>query len=341
MEYAEHKYLHKLTEHASLNFEESHAIMQKFLSGDFNPRLAASILSIIAFKGEQPDELAGFATALTEQMKKFNSPYENLIDLVGTGDDRKNAFNISTISGLILSILGVKVAKQVRLSASSGSASGDVLKSLGININAEYENKKACLEQENIVILSNQDYYDVLQPIKNIEAELKIHTILSALPVICHPAKVKKVIIGTPDRIRASLIAKVLEIVGIEKAYVLWNEAGYDEIVPIGLTRVFIIEKGNPKKEISLTANDFALSGNYKIGTPIKGGTLETNLEVLDEVDSLKPGIALDTVIMNSALGLRLSGVAPSLKQASEMIKGTLKKGDLHRKIERLAALTN
>ena len=341
MEYAEHKYLHKLTEHASLNFEESHAIMQKFLSGDFNPRLAASILSIIAFKGEQPDELAGFATALTEQMKKFNSPYDNLIDLVGTGDDHKNAFNISTIAGIILSILGVKVAKQVRLSASSGCASGDILKFMGVNINAEYENKKVCLEQENIVILSNQDYYNVLEPIKNIEVELDIQTILSVLPVICHPAKVKKVIIGTPDRIRASLIAKVLEIIGIDKAYVLWNEAGYDEIVPIGLTRVFIIEKNTPKKEISLTANDFALSGNYKVGTPIKGGTLETNLQVLDEVDNLTPGIALDTVIMNTALGLRLSGAAPSLKQATEMIKGTLKKGDIRKKIEKLASLTN
>jgi len=342
MEYAEHKYLQKLIEHASLNFEESHAIMQKFLSGDFNPRLASSILSIIAFKGEQPDELAGFATALTEQMKKFNSPYDDLIDLVGTGDDHKNAFNISTISSIILSILGVKVAKQVRLSTSSGCASGDVLKFLGVNINAEYENKKLCLEQENIVVLSNQDYYNVLEPIKNIESELNIHTILSVLPVMCHPAKVKKIIIGTPDRIRASLIAKVLEITGsIDKAYVLWNEAGYDEIVPIGLTRVFIIEKNNPKKEISLTANDFALSGNYKVGTPIKGGTLETNLQVLDEVDNLIPGIALDAVIMNTALGLRLSGAASSLKLASEMIKGTLKKGDIRKKIEKLAALTN
>ena len=341
MEYAELKYLHKLIEHASLNFEESQAIMQKFLSGDFNPRLASSILSIISFKGEQPDELAGFATALTEQMKKFNSPYENLIDVVGTGGDHKNAFNISTISGLILSILGVKVAKQVRLSSTSGCGSGDILKFLGVNINAEYEKKKTCLDQENIVILGNQDYYSVLDPIRNIEDELGVHTILSMLPAICHPAKVKKLIIGTPDRIRASLIAKAFEIMGFDKVYVLWNEEGYDEIVPIGLTRVFIVEKGSPKKEISLTANDFALSGNYKVGTIIKGGTLEDNVQALDEVDSLTPGIAMDTVIMNTSLGLRLSGAAASLKQGSEMIKGTLKKGDIRKKIERLAELTN
>ncbi len=341
MDYAESKYLHKLVEHASLNFEESQALMQKFLSGDFNTRIASSILSIISFKGEQPDELAGFATALTEQMKKFNSPYENLIDVVGTGGDFKNTFNISTISGIILSILGVKVAKQVRLSSTSGCGSGDILKFLGVNINADYEKKKACLDQENIVILGNQDYYSVLDPIRNIERELGFSTILGMLPAICHPAKVRKLIIGTPDRIRASLIAKAYEIMGFEKVYVLWNEEGYDEIVPIGLTRVFIVEKNTPKKEISLTANDFALSGNYKVGTIIRGGTLEANVQALDEVDSLIPGIALDTVIMNTSLGLRLSGTVSSLKQGTEMIKSTLKKGDIRQKIERIAALTN
>jgi anthranilate phosphoribosyltransferase len=101
------------------------------------------------------------------------------------------------------------------------------------------------------------------------------------------------------------------------------------------------VEKGSPKKEISLTANDFALSGNYKVGTLIKGGSLEDNVQALDEVDSLTPGIALDTVIMNTSLGLRLSGAAASLKQGSEMIKSTLKKGDIRKKIERLAELTN
>jgi len=341
MEYAELKYLHKLIEHASLNFEESQAIMQKFLSGDFNPRLASSILSIISFKGEHPEELAGFASALTEQMKKFNSPYENLIDMVGTGGDQKNAFNISMLSSIMLSILGVKVAKQVRHSSSSGCGSGDILKALGVNINAEYEKKKTCLDQENIVILSSEDYYTALDPIRGIEHELNIKTILSVLPAICHPAKVKKVIIGTPDRIRASLIAKALELLQVDKAYVLWNEAGYDEIVPIGTTRVFVIEKGHPKRELTLIANDFALSGNYKVGTLIKGGTLELNLQVVDEIDNLTPGIALDSVIMNASLGLRLSGAVPALKQGTEMIKSILKKGDIRQKINRLAELTN
>ena len=341
MENTELKYLHKLIEHASLNFDESRAVMERFLSGDFNPRLASSILSILSFKGEQPDELAGFSSALVDQMKKFNSPYEDLIDIVGTGGDHKNAFNISLVSCLVLATLGVKVTKLVRLSASSGCGSGDILKFLGVNINADYEKKKICLDQENMVVLSNQDYYNVLDPIRNIEKDLGIETMLAMLPAICHPAKLKKIIIGAPDRIKATLISKALETIGVEKAYILWNEAGYDEIVPIGLTRVFIIEKDHPKKEISLTANDFALSGNYKVGTPIQGGSLEMNVQVLEEVDNLTPGIALDTVIMNASLGLRLMGTVPSLKQASEMIKSNLKKGDLRRKIVRLAEITN
>ncbi|MFH1222813.1 MAG: anthranilate phosphoribosyltransferase, partial [Pseudomonadota bacterium] len=154
MENIETKYLSKLIEHFSLTLEESETLMKHFLSGDFNPRLAASILSIISFKGEHVEELAGFAKTLIEQMKKFNSPYDDLLDVVGTGGDNKKAFNISLTSCLILSILKVRVAKQVRHSVSSGCGSADVLKALGVNTNASYEQKKQCLDQEHFVFLN-------------------------------------------------------------------------------------------------------------------------------------------------------------------------------------------
>lgn len=340
MKNPESKYLNKLIEHFSLTLEESEALMQIFLSGDFNPRLAASILSIISFKGEHVEELAGFAKTLIEQMKKFNSSYDDLIDIVGTGGDNKNAFNISTISCLILSVLKVRVAKQIRHSTSSGCGSADLLKAVGINLNASYEQKKQCLDQENFVFTNNQDYYTVLEPIKNIEKELGFPTILSMLPPLCHPARIKRIIIGAPDRIRASLIARSLEIIGIDKAYVLWNEAGYDEIVPIGLTRVLVIENGKELRELSLTANDFALAGNYKVGTLIKGGTLALNLQMLEEINSCTPGIAFDTVAMNVSLGLRLSGVTKSLKEGSELLKHSFKNGDLKQKIANIAKIT-
>ena len=88
--------------------------MEKFLSGDFNPKIAASILSIISFKGENVEEITGFAQALIKEMKKFNTSYENLIDIVGAGGDDKNTFNISTVSSLIMSSLDVKVAKEIK-----------------------------------------------------------------------------------------------------------------------------------------------------------------------------------------------------------------------------------
>ncbi len=341
MDNIELKYLKKLTEHFSLNMGESKELMDLFLSGNFNPRLAASILSIISFKGEQPEELAGFSISLIEQMKKFNSPYSNLIDIVGTGGDNKKAFNISTVATLMLSCLGVKIAKQIRLSKTSSCGSGDLLCNLGVNLEATYEQKKQSLDEENFMFINNTEYYTVIDKIKEIEAELGLHTILSLLPPLCHPARVNKIIIGTPDRIRASLMARSLELIGIDKAYVLWNEAGYDEIVPIGNTRVIVIEKEKEKRELMLTANDFAISGNYKVGTLIKGGTLELNKEMLEEVDSFTHGIALDTIIMNVSLALRLSGEIEHLKDGAEFIKSKFKKGMISEKINRIAKITN
>jgi len=337
----ESKCLTKLIEHFSLSIEESKELMDLFLSGKFNPRLASSILSIISFKGEQPEELAGFSKSLTEQMKKFNSPYDNLIDLVGTGGDNKKTFNISTVASLIIASLGIKVAKQIRFSASACCGSGDLLKSLGVNLEATYEQKKQCLDEENFVFINSLEYYTVIDKIKEIEKELNLHTILSLLPPLCHPAKVNRIIIGTPDRIRASLMARSLELTGIDKAYVLWNEAGYDEIVPIGNTRVIVIERGKEKRELVLTANDFAISGNYKVGTAIKGGTLEYNKETLYEIDNLTHGIALDTIIMNVSLALRLSGVIEHLKDGAELIKTNFKKGMISDKVQRISKITN
>jgi len=341
MENQEGKLLHKLIEHFSLSVDESYSLMKLLLRGDFNPTIAASILSVITFKGEHPNEITGFAKAFIEEMKKFNSPYDNLIDIVGTGGDNKKAFNISTIACLILSALGTKIGKQIRSSSRSGCASADVLRALGVNISTDYEQKKLCLDQENIVLLDFKEYCSVCAPVHALQEELEIHTALLLLPPLCHPARVKRIIIGTPDRFKASLIAKTLENLGIEKAYVLWNEAGYDEIVPIGVTRVIVVENGKAHRELTLTANDFALAGNYKVGTPINGGTLELNLKALDEIDNCTPGIAFDSVIMNVALGLRLTGMTNSLKEGSELVKAKFKKGMLKQKIQNLAKITN
>jgi anthranilate phosphoribosyltransferase len=341
MENLEGKLLNKLIEHYSLSVEESYSLMELFLHGDFNPKLAASILSIITFKGEHPDEVTGFAKAMIDEMKKFNSPYDNLMDIVGTGGDKKKAFNISTIACLILSSLEIKIAKQTRRSAASGCGSADILEALGIRINADYEQKKLCLDQENIVLIDFNDYCTVCGPIHEVQNELGFSSILYLLPPLCHPARVKRIIVGTPDRFKASLVARTLENTGIEKAYVLWNEAGYDEIVPIGTTRVLVVEKGKEHRELFLTANDFGLAGNYKVGTPIRGGSLELNMKAFDEIDSCTPGIAFDTVIMNAALGLRLTGRTNSLKEGAELVKTSFKKGMLKQKVSSLAKITN
>lgn len=341
MEAIEVKLLKKLVDQYSLTTQEAYSLMERLLSGEFDPRFAASILSVITFKGESPDELTGFAKALTDEMKKFNSPYDNLTDILGIGGDNKKVFNISTIACMILSLLDVKVAKQTRYSSNSKCGSADILKALGININADYEQKKLCLDKENIAFIDIHDYCPVCAPIKKLQDDLGFYSILSMIPSLCHPARVKRKIIGAPDRFRASLIAKTLNNLDIDKAYVLWNESGYDEIVPIGITHVMVVEKGLENRELILTANDFGLAGNYKVGTPIIGGSCELNIKAFDNIDSCTPGIAFDTVLMNVSLGLRLTGVTSSLKEGTELVKSKIKKGMLKKKLQHLIKLTN
>lgn len=341
MENIEVAYLKKLTEHYKLSDDESFELMQKFLSGDFNERVAASILSLISFKGEDVEEITGFARALIESMKKFNTNQEEILDIVGTGGDNKNTFNISTVSAILISTLGINVAKEINTCVSSRCGSADLLKGLGINIEASYEQKKQCLEEEKFVFIHIPEYYPALQKIKGIEKELGFGTIISLLPPVCHPARVQKMIIGASNRHKATLISNVLQRLGIEKAYILWNEEGYDEIVPIGITHIIVVERDNKIREITLTANDFSLAGNYKIGTLIPGGEIATNMNVIDEIDRGIQGIALDCVVMNAALALRLTGKVQSLKDGTELAKASIKEGNLMKKILQLSRITN
>jgi anthranilate phosphoribosyltransferase len=316
--------------------------MEKFLSGDFNHKLAAALLSIISFKGENIDEILGFAQALISGMKKFNSPYDDMIDIVGIGSNCQGTFNISTVASLIISCLDVKVAKEIRPSFSSkGCGNADFLEAMGINISASFEQKKMCLEQENFVFLNTPSYYPSLREIELISDELGFPTIISILRPLCHPAMVKRIVLGTPDRTKASALATALEALGIEKAYVLWNEEGYDELIPIGTTNLIVVEKDKEKRELSLTANDFSLAGNYKTGTPIPGGCITDNTSIMEDIYNVTSGIVLDTVIMNAVLGLRLAGSIGSLKEGTELVKKTLKKGLLKRKIDNIARISN
>lgn len=333
--------LNKLLNHYSLTEDECFNLVLKVIKGDYNSYALSSILSLLSFKGETSSELLGFTKALSSGMKKFNTTNSKLIDIVGTGGDHKNTFNISTVSALLMSSLGVSIAKEVKPCVSSKCGSSDLLNALNIKLDASFEARKKCLEQENFVLINVPDYYPNITSLFEIEMQLGCSTIVSLLPPLCHPAMVSRIIIGTTDRQKASLIYEVIVQSHLEKAYILWNEEGYDELVPIGTTKILVYEKEKPKRELSLTANDFALSGNYKSDTVIRGGNIKDNLKIIEEINNNTPGINLDTVIMNTVLGLRLADLVETLKDGTEIVKNALKMNILSKKITALSNITN
>jgi len=333
--------LKKLLNHYTLNQEDAYDLLSKIIKGTYDDYSVSSILTILAYKGETASELLGFAKALSNGMKKFNTTKTNLIDIVGTGGDKKSTFNISTVSCLVLSCLGVGIAKEIKPCVSSKCGSLDLLKALNINIAASFEAKKECLDKENFVFLSIPEYYPNLTRLFELEAKLDIRTIISLLPPLCHPAMLKKIIIGTTSRQKASLIYDVVKNFDLEKAYILWNDEAYDELVPIGTTRILVYEKDNDKREVSLTANDFSLSGNYKPETLIPGGNIKDNLKVIESINNLEPGIVLDTVIMNVSLGLKLVNLVDNLKDGTDLCREILKNNNLINKINNISSISN
>jgi anthranilate phosphoribosyltransferase len=339
---SENKFLNNLIKHYSFSREESKSLMDLFINAKFSKQIASAILSVMSFKGETTDELMGFVDSLKENTETINLKNKNnIIDITGIQGETKNTFNISTVSSLVMSCLGVKIIKQIKSLAPEGTGSLDFLEALGIKTDASSQKLDKVLKEENYSFINIKESFPLLGQIKEVEKKLGIPTIISMLPPICHPAGIEKIIIGTEDRPKASLIASVIEKLDILKAYILWNDEGYDEIVPIGTTNIMVVEKGSETKEIALTASSFNLNGNYKKTTKIPSGKLKESINIIDEVDSCKSSIIFDTIAMNVILGLKISGIVKSLKEGSIFLKENFKPGMLKQKIENLKEKTN
>lgn len=338
----ENKFLANLIKHYSFSRKESKSLMDLFLSAKFSKEIASAILSVMSFKGETTDELMGFVDSLKENTETINlKDKDNVIDTIGIQGETKDTFNISTVSSLVMSCLGVKVIKQIKSTFPERMGSLDFLKALGINVDASSQKLDKILKEENYSFINVTDSFPLLGKIKEVEKELNIPTIISMLPPLCHPAEIEKIIIGAEDRSKASLLASVISSLNIKEAYVLWNEERYDELVPVGTTQIMVIEKGKETREISLTASNFNLKGNYKKSTTIPSGTLEERMKIIEEIDSCKTSVVFDTIAMNVILGLKISGIVKTLKEGSTFFKENFKPGMLKQKIENLKEKTN
>lgn len=325
--------LNKLYEQVSLTQEESHHLFECIIKGELDPILLSAALTAFKIKGETPDEIAGAASALTQDAIPFPSPHYDFADIVGTGGDGANTFNISTTSAFVAAACGVKIAKHGNRGVSSQSGSSDLLAAFGVDLAMSPERARLALDELGVCFLFAPQYHLGVRHAMPVRQTMKTRTIFNLLGPLINPAKPKRQLMGVYDRALIAPMSQSLLKLGLTRAIVV-HGSGLDEVAIHGQTDVAEINEGKIT-QYTLTPADFGLA-TYPLHA-IKGGNPQQNKEIITRVLQGKGTDAQHSVVAaNVALLLRVFG-HEDLKENALKAQKVMKSGKPYELIRQLA----
>jgi len=296
----------------------------------------AAALAALKVRGETPEEIAGFASAMREAATPVNVSGE-LVDVVGTGGDGAGTFNISTTVAFVLTAAGLKVAKHGNRAASSKSGSADLLEALGVNIELAPEQVARVIEEVGIGFLFARTHHPAMRHVAPVRAELKTRTVFNVLGPLTNPARAQYFLLGvySPDLLDS--MAYALGELGVKGAWVV-HSRGTDELT-LGENQVVELKDGRTRR-FTFNAADYgleeapleALAG----GTPAENAALTRRI-----LSGEERGPKRDVVALNAAAGLVAAGRAADLKEGLAQATEILDSGRGAEVLERLVAATN
>jgi anthranilate phosphoribosyltransferase len=307
----------KLESRHHLTREEAQAVMERLLSGSVPDAEIVAFLAALRDKGEQPQELVGFAEVMRAHaaeglwragvdLEAVRSG-EPLLDTCGTGGDGHATFNVSTAVALVAAAGGIRVAKHGNRSISSRCGSADVLETLGVAIDLPHARIPACLEQVGMVFLFAPSLHLAMKHVMNARRSLKTKSVFNLLGPLTNPLRASVQLVGVYDAARTEMMARALAAVGTERAFVVTGSDGIDEITLSGPTRLSWNEAGEVWTR-DVTPEEFGLARASL--RELRGGDAETNARLLQSVLEGKRGPYRDVVLANAAAGFVLAGKA-------------------------------
>jgi anthranilate phosphoribosyltransferase len=307
--------------------------MGEIMDGAATPAQIGAFLASLRLKGEQTEEIIGFAQAMRERSVTFPLRMEGLVDTCGTGGDGSQTFNISTAAAIVAATAGVRVAKHGNRAVSSRSGSADVLEALGVPITMSPAEAAACLKASNLCFLYAPLYHQAMKHAAGPRKELAIRTVFNLLGPLTNPAGAKRQLLGVYDASLLPRIAEVLAELGVERALVVAGEDGLDEITVTGTTYVAELNQGTITT-YTVVPEQFGL-GRHPLES-LRGGDAYQNAAIIRDVFAGKRGPARDIVLANAGAILYLADHVHSIEagviRAAELIDA----GDVQRKLEQI-----
>lgn len=328
----------KVVKGTDLTEPEMIGVMDEIMTGAASPAQIGSFITALRIKGETVSEITGAARVMREKATKVFSPSEHTIDTCGTGGDESMTFNISTASAFVAAGAGITVAKHGNRSVSSRSGSADVLRALGVNIEAEVSKVEDCLREAGIGFLFAPALHGAMKYAAPVRREIGIRSIFNILGPLTNPAGAKRQVIGVYDPKLTDILAKVLFNLGSEHAFVVRGEDGLDEITLTTETKVTEL-KDRTIRTYHLKPEDLGFERCSP--SELKGGDPELNAEIIEGVLNGDKGPARDVVLLNSAAAICAGSMAKSLEEGIAVARGSLDSGMAFEKLKKLVEITN
>jgi anthranilate phosphoribosyltransferase len=255
------KYLEKLKNKENLSFDESKTAFEILMDGKASDDEIFDFLTLLSAKGEVSDEIAGGVYVLRNKSKRVN--VKDCVDTCGTGGDGMKTLNISTASALLLSSMGIKVAKHGNKAVSSKCGSGDVLEALNIKIDLKPKDVEKQINKNNFGFMFAPNYHSAMKFVGPTRKKIGKRTIFNMIGPLSSPALVDRQVVGVFDKSLLKIFAEALKNVNIKYAWIVNSEDGLDEISPYAKTNIVQLKNGEiseiiiDPKELNISTNKF------------------------------------------------------------------------------------
>ena len=326
-----------LSKKQNLSYETAESVMHEIMTGEATPVQMSAYLTALSLKGETTEEITASAFGMRSHCVRILHDMDAL-EIVGTGGDHANTFNISTSAAIIASAAGISVAKHGNRSASSKCGAADVLEALGVNINITPEKSAELLKNIGICFMFAQNYHIAMKYVAPIRRELAIRTVFNILGPLTNPAGAKMELMGVYDRELVEPLAQVLCNLGVKNAMVVHGEDGLDEISMSAPTFVCEVKNGWVRS-YTITPEQFGFQRCQK--QDLQGGSPLENAEILRALLNGEKGAKRNAAVLNAAAAMFVTGKFESIENAIKTAEEVINNGLALKKLEDFIRCSN
>ena len=311
-------------------------VMEEIMTGEATDAQKASFLTALAIKGETIEEITEAAKVMRSHCAPFDNDMDTL-EIVGTGGDRSNTINISTLAALITSAAGIKTTKHGNRAASSKCGTADCLEALGVKIDGDAEESLQSLRDNNFCFLFAQKYHPAMRFVGSVRREIGIRTIFNVLGPLANPAGASMQLLGVYSEALVEPLARVLYNLGVKRAMVVYGQDGMDEISLSAPTTVCEVRNGSFKSYV-ITPEQFGFKRCKK--EDLIGGNPQENAKFALDILNGAKGPKTDAVLLNAGAAIYTAREDITIEDGIKIAREALESGRAAKQLEDFAKAT-